>query len=112
MHREIAFEDAIGRAMHEAGWRPGQPADYRRELGLDTAMLMEFFGATQAQRWDKLVAYSGGDSDAAQRAFAERLAKEVDDLGARRRRRLALRRQRPWPALPFNTGSEGPGGRR
>lgn len=82
VHREIAFEDAIERAMRDVGWRQGQPAHYRRELGLDTAMLMEFFGATQAQQWDKLVAYSGGDPDAAQRAFAERLAREIDDRGA------------------------------
>src|SRR4051794_37290071 len=82
VHREIAFEDAIERAMHDSGWCVGQPANYRREFGLDTAMLMEFFGATQAQQWDKLVAYSGGDPDTAQRAFAERLAKEIDDRGA------------------------------
>ena len=82
VHREIAFEDAIERAMHEAGWRQGQPANYRRELGLDTAMLMEFFGATQVEQWNRLVAYSGGDPDTAQRAFADRLAKEIDERGA------------------------------
>ena len=82
VHREIAFEDAIERAMREAGWRQGQPANYRRELGLDTAMLMEFFGATQVEQWNRLVAYSGGDPDTAQRAFAERLAKEIDERGA------------------------------
>ena len=82
VHREIAFEDAIERAMRETGWRQGQPANYRRELGLDTAMLMEFFGATQVEQWNRLVAYSGGDPDTAQRAFAERLAKEIDERGA------------------------------
>lgn len=39
VHEEIAFEDAIERAMLASGWLPGQAANYRRGLGLHTAEL-------------------------------------------------------------------------
>ncbi|GEL18353.1 type I restriction endonuclease [Pseudonocardia asaccharolytica] len=67
--------------MLESGWRQGQPAHYRRELGLDTAELFAFIGATQIDKWNQLVAFESGDPDAAQRTFAERVAREIDARG-------------------------------
>lgn len=81
-HREIAFEDAIERAMLDSGWRRGQASNYRRELGLDTAALFEFIGATQTEQWNQLLEFEGGDPDVAQRKFAERLGREIDSRGA------------------------------
>lgn len=57
VHKEIAFEDTIERAMLDAGWRKGQGAHYRRELGLVTAPLFEFLGATQIEQWSQLVEF-------------------------------------------------------
>jgi type I restriction enzyme R subunit len=74
VHREIAFEDAIERAMRGANWHQGQPANYRRELGLDTAMLIEFLGATQAEQWERLITFSGGDRNGTEaQAFRPRI---------------------------------------
>ena len=69
------FGDAISRApCVERGWREARPgSDYRPDLGLDTAELFTFIGATQADEWDELVTFDGGDPDAAQREFAERV---------------------------------------
>ncbi len=82
VHREIAFEDAIERTMLASGWLSGQAANYRRELGLDTAELFTFVGATQIDRWERLVEFEGGDPDTAQRKFTERLGREIDTRGA------------------------------
>lgn len=55
--------------------------DFRPDLGLDTADLFAFIGATQITEWDRLVKLYGGDQNAAQRAFAERVAKQIDQRG-------------------------------
>lgn len=68
--------------MLDAGWQAGQAANYRRDLGLDTAVLFEFLGATQAEQWDRLVEFEGGDPDAARRKFAERVGRESDARSA------------------------------
>ena len=81
VHKEIAFEDAIERAMLDSGWLKGQASNYHRELGLDTAELFAFIGATQVDKWDQLVTFEGGDPDAAQRKFAERVAREIESRG-------------------------------
>jgi type I restriction enzyme R subunit len=81
VHTELAFEDAIERAMLDSGWRQGQSANYRRELGLDTAELFTFIGATQVDKWNQLVVFEGDDPDAAQRKFAERVAREIESRG-------------------------------
>ncbi|BCL16047.1 type I restriction endonuclease subunit R [Micromonospora sagamiensis] len=77
VHHESVFGDAIVAALLRNGWTAGHPADYRPELGLDTAQLFEFVGATQAQEWADLVAYYGGDPDEAQRGFAKRLDQAI-----------------------------------
>ncbi len=68
--------------MLDAGWQAGQAANYHRDLGLDTAVLFEFLGATQAEQWDRLVEFEGGDPDAAQRKFAEHVGREINARGA------------------------------
>lgn len=78
---EAAFGDAIVASMLERGWRLGNVADYRPELGLDTAQLFEFIGATQAQQWLELKSYYGGDPNAAQRGFAQRLDQAISNDG-------------------------------
>jgi type I restriction enzyme R subunit len=82
VHREIAFEDAVERAMLASGWLPGQAANYRREFGLATAELFTFVGATRIDQWERLVEFEGGDPDTAQRKFTERLGREIDTRGA------------------------------
>lgn len=73
VHDERAFGDAIVAAMLERGWQAGERSNYRADLGLDTAELFTFIGATQAEEWEELVGYYGGDQNAAQRGFARRL---------------------------------------
>ncbi|MGH3584768.1 MAG: type I restriction endonuclease subunit R [Pseudonocardia sp.] len=81
VHTELAFEDAIERAMLDSGWQQGQATSYQRELGLDTDELFTFIGATQIDKWNQLVTFEGGDPDTAQRKFAERVAREIESRG-------------------------------
>jgi type I restriction enzyme R subunit len=59
----------------------GAPSGYDRQLGIDTAELFAFVGATQPDEWAKLLAYHGNDPDVAQRSFAQYLAKQIDERG-------------------------------
>lgn len=77
VHHESAFGDAIVAALLANGWAEGDRADYRPELGLDTSQLFTFIGATQAEEWEDLVTYYGGDRDSAQRGFAKRLDQAI-----------------------------------
>ncbi|MGW0434075.1 type I restriction endonuclease subunit R [Micromonospora sp. NPDC003197] len=81
IHHESAFGDAIVAAMLANGWSEGNPADYRPELGLDTHQLFTFIGATQAEAWDDLVTYYGGDPNEAQRGFVKRLDQAISTDG-------------------------------
>ena len=54
--------------------------DFSADLGLDTAELFSFIGATQPEEWEK-VRRSHSSPDEAQRAFAVRLSKELDSRG-------------------------------
>jgi hypothetical protein len=67
--------------MLERGWRLGSNGGYRPELGLDTAQLFEFIGATQADAWAELKSFYGNDPDAAQRGFARRLDQAIGNDG-------------------------------
>jgi type I restriction enzyme, R subunit len=78
---EGAFEDAVTGALLASGWRPGQVGDYDPGLGLDTAHLWEFVGATQPDVLDTLTAYTAGDIDTAMGEFKRLVAKEVDSRG-------------------------------
>ncbi len=62
------------------GWTEGDRTAYRRGLGLDTGELLTFLGATQPQKWDKLLALHGS-ADKAQQRFAKRLADELTSRG-------------------------------
>ncbi|SFC82589.1 type I restriction endonuclease subunit R [Streptomyces aidingensis] len=79
---EGAFEDAVTGALLDTGWRSGQQGDYDPELGLDTAHLWEFIGATQPYVLEALKDLAGGDPDAAMREFKRLVAQEIDARGA------------------------------
>jgi len=65
----------------KVGTQQGEPRDYDAVRGLDTAELLAFIGATQAEPWERLVAVYGGDRDAAQIGFEDRLVHELDARG-------------------------------
>ena len=87
---EAAFEAHIaGWLVEHGGYRRVKigntgvgPRDFDAEVGIDTADLFEFIGATQGSEWGRLVdsAY-GGDPDRAQAGFVQRLASELDRRG-------------------------------
>lgn len=81
IHQESAFGDAIVASMLENGWELGSAADYRSELGLDTAQLFTFIGATQINEWNELIGYYGGDADTAQRGFVKSFERDVANYG-------------------------------
>jgi type I restriction enzyme R subunit len=79
---EFAFESEIVAALTEhGGYTAGEPVNFDRVRGIDTSELAAFIGATQSEEWDALVALHGGDQEASQRAFYDRLAKELDSRG-------------------------------
>jgi type I restriction enzyme R subunit len=79
---EKGFEDAIEAALLAGGYVRSEPYQFDRALGLDTAELYAFIGATQAKAWEQLLARGyGNDAEAAQRSFAKRLASEIDARG-------------------------------
>jgi len=65
----------------KVGTQQDEPRDYDPVRGLDTAELLAFIGATQAEPWERLVAVYGGDRDAAQIGFKDRLVHELDTRG-------------------------------
>lgn len=86
---EAAFEAEIcdwltsrgGYDCSKVGNAAGRQGDFDAALGLDTAELMTFVGATQGERWDTLVKRHGGDQPLAQQKFKKRLAAELDKRG-------------------------------
>ncbi|WP_431889807.1 type I restriction endonuclease subunit R [Nocardiopsis alba] len=80
-HHESVFGSAIVRAMVARGWETASSSDYRPELGLDTAQLFTFIGATQAEAWNELLAFYGGDVAEAQRGFAQRVNQAISRNG-------------------------------
>jgi type I restriction enzyme R subunit len=86
---ESLFEDAIsthlvdrgGYALCKRGVGQAGPADFDAVLGVDTAELFAFIGATQGDSWSALVKHHGGDAGAAQRKFLQRLAQQLDERG-------------------------------
>ncbi len=86
---EAGFEDAICASLADAGGYLGPVKvglahdalqDLDLGLGIDTAELFAFIGATQSKEWEK-VRKSHSSPDEAQRAFKDRLAKELDKRG-------------------------------
>jgi type I restriction enzyme R subunit len=79
---ERGFEDAIEASLLAGGYLKSEPTNFDRALGLDTAELFAFIGATQITAWNQLLSRGyGNESDAAQRGFARRLASEIDSRG-------------------------------
>lgn len=81
IHHESVFGDAIVASLLGNGWQLGTNSNYNRTLGLDTAELFTFIGATQAAEWSDLIAYYGGDPDAAQAGFVKRLDQAISADG-------------------------------
>jgi type I restriction enzyme, R subunit len=81
VQQERSFEDAIESSLLGSGWLRGAASNYDRRLGLDTAELFAFIGATQPNEWAKLLAYHGNNPDEAQRHFGQYLAKQIDERG-------------------------------
>ena len=87
--REFDFESTIcewlsvngGYESRKVGNAGAEPRDFDPVSGLDTAELFAFIGATQADAWHELVSRYGGDPDDAQKQFANRLAKVLDERG-------------------------------
>jgi type I restriction enzyme, R subunit len=71
---ERGFEDVIEAALLTGGYLKSFPTHFDRSLGIDTAELFAFIGATQITEWERLLGRYGNDPDAAQRGFAKRLA--------------------------------------
>ncbi|MDQ6949645.1 MAG: type I restriction endonuclease, partial [Actinomycetota bacterium] len=79
---ERLFEDAIEASLlGTGGYAKSMPSHFDRTLGLDTAEIFAFIGATQIVAWESLLGRYGNDPDAAQRGFAKRLASELDGRG-------------------------------
>ena len=79
---ERGFEDSIERSLLGDGYTKSSPENFDHTLGLDTAELFAFIGATQVKSWDALVARGyGGNVGDAQRGLARRLASEIDSRG-------------------------------
>ena len=78
---ERGFEASIEAALLSGGYLKSEPSHFDPLLGLDTAELFAFIGATQTGEWEKLLGRYGNDPDAAQRGFAKRLAAELDARG-------------------------------
>jgi type I restriction enzyme R subunit len=73
--------DHAGYDLCKTGNAQTGPRDFDPVRGIDTAELFAFIGATQAKAWEQLKQRLGGDSDTAQRSFADRLATELDKRG-------------------------------
>lgn len=81
VYDERTFEDNIVASMLANGWVQGDNVSYRSEVGLDTAQLFTFLGATQAKEWNQLVARCGESQERAQKTFIQTLAKRIHDEG-------------------------------
>jgi len=80
VHTEAVFESTVQQSLIATGWMQGTALHYRRDLGLDTTVLVEFIRATQPKQWDRLVSLHGG-AEQARVKFAKRLAAEMDSRG-------------------------------
>jgi type I restriction enzyme R subunit len=79
-HKELAFEDMIDEHLVDHGWERGTAYSFDRQLGIDSAELFSFIGATQGEAWEALVERRG-DADTAQREFRKLVAKRIDESG-------------------------------
>jgi type I restriction enzyme R subunit len=80
VHTEFAFEERVEYELLRRGWIRA-PWPYDAGLGLATQELWEFVGKTQVEKFEKLIELHGGDQATAMRAFAIRVANEIDARG-------------------------------
>ncbi len=83
---EAAFESHIAEWLVDQGdyttWKLGtQSTDFDPARGLDTVELFAFIEETQPDEWAKVLTTHGGSSVAAEKAFVDRLTKELDSRG-------------------------------
>ena len=87
--KEFDFETQVCEALvdnsryHAAKVGTGQdePRDFDPVRGIDTAEMFAFIGATQPDEWNELLSRYGGNPDDAQKQFANRVAKVLDERG-------------------------------
>jgi type I restriction enzyme R subunit len=80
--KEKDFEAEIEATLLSTGkYERSEPGNFDATVGVDTAELFTFIGATQAQEWEQIVSRYGGDPNKAQRSFVNRLGKELDKRG-------------------------------
>lgn len=85
---EAEFEEYVaGWLVEHGGYAevkgPGSwtPSAFDPVIGIDTADLFAFIGATQTVQWDRLIALHGGDPSVAQSKFGQRLSDQLDARG-------------------------------
>jgi hypothetical protein len=109
-HTELRFEEAVEAHLLAQGWISGVASNYRPPLGLDTAELFTFIGATQPKEWERLLGLHGGADNDYHFVTVWRVAGTVDEVTAI----LADAESLPlwWPAvyLSVHPVEEGGGG--
>ncbi len=80
-HLEEQLETEIEAHLLAHGWHQGSNTAYDRDLVLDTEELFIFIGATQIERWEKLIGRHGGNQETAQKKFKARLTEELNRRG-------------------------------
>ena len=79
--KEADFESHIESwLVDRGGYTEGDPATFDGDLGLDVDDLVAFVSSTQSMMWQKLVAVSGGESQAVG-ILSKRVASECDKRG-------------------------------
>jgi type I restriction enzyme R subunit len=78
-HTEQAFEDAIEAVLLESGYVKGHPADYHKEMAVDTRQLMAFLHQSQPKKLQCLAQLHGAEFEP---KLLQRLHKELDLRGA------------------------------
>ncbi|MGB3410543.1 MAG: type I restriction endonuclease [Microthrixaceae bacterium] len=78
---ERDFEDEVVHVLtSESGWTQGAVQDLDLVTGINSADLVAFIGATQPEMWEKWLK-TQPSADAAQLAFRQRVAAELDQRG-------------------------------
>ncbi|VVB91394.1 Type III restriction enzyme, res subunit [uncultured archaeon] len=79
IHTEKAFEEAIeSHLLKKGGYVKGDPADFNRELALDTKIIFAFLKESQPEAWKKSLDIHGSGIES---KLLQRLIKELDNRG-------------------------------
>jgi type I restriction enzyme R subunit len=80
--KEKEFESNIVEWLTtHGGYTLGVDSHYDKKTGIDTAELFAFIGATQGEKWNRLVDFHGGDPEKAQVKFIARVVSALDQRG-------------------------------